>query len=162
MRRGELKAVYVLLTLALMVSGGMATYALLNPPQRERYVIISALNSDQIGVGLIYAQNGSEYYFYCLVENRLGYTGYFRIEVLRGLILNDTNPSFSECSPWGNRTVILRDSAETLLRINDTVNITSSFEKYIYYFRLYSYSFDTHVLQYTGQWVAMQVNVTAM
>jgi hypothetical protein len=159
LKANESKIVSLIIILGVIITGSMVAYSFFNPPEREEYVAISVLNSEFEGVGLISVQNVTDFNFYFLIENRLGYTGYFELEILRGEITNDTNPSFSESTTFRNQTILLKNNQENLINITDNLNFTDSDLKFIYYCRLYIYNLTLHQLEYSEQWVAMQVEL---
>lgn len=161
MNRKEWNLIYAILLSTLITTSAVLAYTLINPPQREKYASISILNSDYTSTGRITVENNTQFTFYCLLQNRLGETTTFTIEILQGLITNNTNPSFTECTSWDNKTITLQDQTQTLIPITDKLNTTTTYQIYIYYIKLHIYNTQLNKTTYTGQWVAIQVNVTA-
>lgn len=161
MNRKEWNLIYTILLATLITTSGILAYTIINPPQKEKYAAISILNSEYTSTGKITVENNTQFTFYCLLQNRLGETTTFTIEILQGIITNNTNPTFTECTPWDNKTTTLQDQTETLIPITDKINITTTHQTYIYYIKLHIYNPQENKTTYTGQWVAIQVNVTA-
>jgi len=162
MNKKEWNTIYAILISTLIVTGSLLAYTILNPPQKEKYISISILNSDYISTGKITVENNTQFTFYGLIQNRLGATANITVEILKGIITNTTNPSFTECTPFTNETRILQDNTQTLIPITDKINITTPQQTYIYYLKLHTYNPQENKTTYTGQWVAIQVNVTAI
>ncbi|MEM2109113.1 MAG: hypothetical protein QW327_01300 [Candidatus Odinarchaeota archaeon] len=160
MNKKEWNTIYAIIISAIIVTSSTLAYTLINPPQTEKYASISVLNSDYISTGKITVQNNTQFTFYCLVQNRLGTTANLTVEILQGIITNNTNPSFTECTPWDNKTITLPDQTETLIPVTDKLNTTTPYQVYIYYLKLHIYNPQQNKTIYTGQWVAIQVNVT--
>ncbi|MHA1334050.1 MAG: hypothetical protein ACTSPL_08280 [Candidatus Odinarchaeia archaeon] len=161
MNKTEKTAVTATVLVALAVTAGLFTYTMLTLPSPEGVVAISTLDQNHSASGLIEVENGSSFYFYCMVENHLGHSGYFMIEVWKGEIISDINPPLENCSLWGNLSRIVMNDQSYEFKISDTLYTNNTSTRYIYYMRLYTYSVENSTFQYTDQWVAMQVNVTA-
>ncbi|MHA1754795.1 MAG: hypothetical protein ACTSYR_04690 [Candidatus Odinarchaeia archaeon] len=161
MKEDEKNAIFAIVIISLFITSGMVVYTLVQPPSEQRYFSISSLDEDEKAVGLISVGNNSMFNFYYLIENHLGYTGYLKIEVLKGIILNESNPEFSNCSLFLTKYLLLEAEASVKIKIVDSINFTSVDQKYIYYCLLYDYNLTSHQFDYNNQWVAMQVNMTS-
>ena len=167
MGKNEGRIITVIVLSAVIITGSMLFYTVLTFPPREGFPTISVLNQDLLAVGLIQANNASQFSFHAMVQNYLGHVGYFLVDVWRGEIIGDINPPVNSCTYWGNFSQIIVNGEERIFTINDTLYTTQSVERHIYYCVLYIFDVNTgefeHALNALGEAVMvwMQVNITA-
>ncbi len=166
MGRDEERTVMALVFAAVVITSGILIYTILTLPPREGVPAISVLNHEMIAISPIQANNATQFHFYVSVENYLGRTGYFLVDVWKGEILGDTNPPLNTCIHWGNFSRIILDETQYIFRVNDTIFTSQPAEQYIYYCILYIYDRSTGDFKYVSNalgemtMVWMQVNVT--
>ncbi|MFX1486636.1 MAG: hypothetical protein ACFFBS_06030 [Promethearchaeota archaeon] len=167
MGKSEERTVMGLISIAVIISGSLLFYAVVTSPPREGFPTISVLNQDLLAVGLMQADNASQFLFHVLVQNYLGHVGYFLVDVWMGQITGETNPPLNSCTHWGNISRIIVDRGEHMFPINDMIHTTQPVERYIYYCILYVFNVNIGEFEYvrnalgetTTVW--MQVNITA-